>query len=112
MDNNIHYLTCERNSVFRLLMLSAGMMGAFTIVWRGGVFCNAQTANIMLMAIAFGQRRWLDGLYLLIPISAYLLGAIISEALPSPMRHFGFLRWDTYLVGFEIAVLSLSDFFP
>ena len=112
MDNNIHYLTCERNSVFRLLMLSAGMMGAFTFVWRGGVFCNAQTANIMLMAIAFGQRRWLDGLYLLIPISAYLLGAIISEALPSPMRHFGFLRWDTYLVGFEIAVLIIIGFLP
>lgn len=110
--NNTHYLTCERNSVFRLLMLSAGMMGAFTFVWRGGVFCNAQTANLVLMAVAFGQRRWLDGLYLIIPISAYLLGAIISEILPSPLRHFGFLRWDTYLVGFEIIVLIVIGFLP
>ena len=112
MDNNTHYLTCERNSVFRLLMLSAGMMGAFTFVWRGGVFCNAQTANLVLMAIAFGQRNWLAGLYLLIPISAYFLGTIISEILPNPLRHFGFLRWDTYLVGFEILVLIAIGFLP
>ena len=112
MDNNAHYLTCERNSVFRLLMLSAGMMGAYTFVLRGGVFCNAQTANIVLMAVAFGQKRWLDGLYLLIPISAYFLGTLISEILPSPVRHFGFLRWDTYLVGFEIAVLIAIGFMP
>ena len=112
MDNNAHYLTCERNSVFRLLMLSAGMMGAFTFVQRGGVFCNAQTANLVLMAVALGQRRWMDGLYLLIPITAYFLGTVISEILPSPVRHFGFLRWDTYLVGFEILVLIVLGFLP
>ena len=34
------------------------MMGAYTFTLRGGVFCNAQTANVVLMAIAFGQGRW------------------------------------------------------
>ena len=39
------YLVCEQKIIYTLLMASAGMMGAYTYVLRGGVFCNAQTAN-------------------------------------------------------------------
>ena len=106
------YLECERRWVYWLLILVTGWYGAYTFSLRGGVFCNAQTANLVLMAVALGQRRWMDGLYLLIPITAYFLGTVISEILPSPVRHFGFLRWDTYLVGFEILVLIVLGFLP
>ncbi len=106
------YLVCERRSVFALLTLSAGMMGAYTFNLRGGVFCNAQTANVVLMAIAFGAGNWSEGCYYLIPISAYLAGAFLSEILPSPVRRFGFLRWDTYLVAFECLALFAIGFIP
>ena len=106
------YLVCERRSVFALLTLSAGMMGAYTFNLRGGVFCNAQTANVVLMAIAFGAGNWSEGCYYLIPISAYLAGAFLSEILPSPVRWFGFLRWDTYLVAFECVALFAIGFIP
>ena len=110
--NEKKYLVCERRSVFALLTLSAGMMGAYTFNLRGGVFCNAQTANVVLMAIAFGKGNWSGGAYYLIPITAYLAGAFLSELLPSPVRRLGFLRWDTYLVAFEVAVLFLIGFIP
>ena len=110
--NEKKYLVCERRSVFALLTLSAGMMGAYTFNLRGGVFCNAQTANVVLMAIAFGKGNWSGGAYYLIPITAYLAGAFLSEILPSPVRRLGFLRWDTYLVAFEVAVLFLIGFIP
>ena len=106
------YLVCERKSVFALLTVSAGMMGAYTFNLRGGVFCNAQTANVVLMAMAIGQGNWLEGGYYLLPISAYLAGAFLSEILPSPVRRFGFLRWDTYLVAFEVLLLFLIGFIP
>ena len=106
------YLVCEQKAVYALLMASAGMMGAYTYVLRGGVFCNAQTANVVVMAINFGKGDWLGGLYFLIPISAYLLGAFVSEILPSPVKRLGFLRWDTYLIIFEAAVLFLLGFVP
>ena len=106
------YLVCERRSVFALLTLSAGMMGAYTFNLRGGVFCNAQTANVVLMAIAFGQGDWMGGGYYLIPITAYLAGAFLSEILPSPVRRFGFLRWDTYLVAFEMLALFSIGLIP
>lgn len=51
------------------------MMGAYTFNMRGGVFCNAQTANVVLMALAFGKGEIANGVYYLIPISAYIAGA-------------------------------------
>ncbi len=106
------YLACEQKTIYALLMAGAGMMGAYTYVLRGGVFCNAQTANVVVMAISFGKGDWLDGLYFLIPISAYLLGAFVSEILPSPVRKLGFLRFDTCLIIFETAVLFIIGFIP
>lgn len=106
------FLTCEKYRIFELLIFAAGMMGAYTFNLRGGVFCNAQTANVVLMALEFGHFNWMGGLYYLIPISAYLLGAVISEVLPSGIRARRFLRWDTYLIGFEMLVLFGVGFIP
>ena len=66
------YLTCEHVSVFYLLMLTSGIMGAYTYVVRGGVFCNA----------------------------------------PTPIKHYGLFRWDTWLVGFEALILFIIGFIP
>ena len=117
MDSNLdqkgeRFLFCERNVVFALLMAVSGMMGAYTFTLRGGAFCNAQTANIVLMSIAIGQGRWLDGLYFLIPISAYFLGAFLSESLPTPVKSRHFLRWDTWLIGFEMVTMFILGFVP
>ncbi|MCD7844352.1 MAG: DUF1275 domain-containing protein [Oscillospiraceae bacterium] len=106
------YLMCERKGVFELLMISAGMMGAYTYNLRGGVFCNAQTANVLLMSLAFGRGQWARGLYYLIPISAYIAGAFVSELLPNRVKKWGLLRWDTYLIGAEMVALFLIGFIP
>lgn len=106
------FLTCEKYYIFELLIFAAGMMGAYTFNLRGGVFCNAQTANVVLMALAFGKGEIAKGVYYLIPISAYIAGAFISEILPRKVRKIHFLRWDTYLVGFEILVLFMIGFLP
>ena len=106
------YLACEQRGTYALLMMAAGMMGAYTYNLRGGVFCNAQTANIVMMSIAFGKQEWLHGCYYFIPVSAYLAGSFLSELLPSPVKRLGFLRWDTYLVAFETLMLFLIGFIP
>lgn len=106
------YLVCERKSTYALLMAVSGMMGAYTFILRGGVFCNAQTANFVMMAADFGRQRWLSGLYYLIPIFAYFSGAFLSEILPVPVKKPGFLRWDTYLIGFEALILFAVGLIP
>lgn len=106
------YLECERMGIFLILMMSGGIMGAFTYILKGGVFCNAQTSNILLFGMSLGTRQWKHAAYLLLPISAYFLGAILSEILPVYVRKKELLRWDTLLVGIEIAVLLVLGFLP
>ena len=106
------FLACERRTIYLLLMMSAGMMGAYTFNVRGGVFCNAQTANIVLMAVTLGDGNFKDGLYYLIPISAYCLGAFFSEGFPSPIKKLALFRWDTCLIAFEMVILLIIGFLP
>ena len=107
-----YYLACEKYYIYELLILVGGMMGAYTYLVRGGVFCNAQTANVLMMALALGRGERSRGLYYLIPFTAYLLGAMVSEALPTGIRHRRMLRWDTLLIGFEILVLLMMGLVP
>ena len=56
------FLECEKRWVFGVLMLVGGFFGGFTYTIRGGVFCNAQTANVVLFAIELARRNWSSAL--------------------------------------------------
>ena len=87
--NREFFLECEKHWVFWSLILVGGFYGAYTFMARGGVFCNAQTAN-----------------------SAYFMGAILSEFLAKKVKRLRILRWDTILVGLEIPVVLLLGALP
>lgn len=110
--HNKEFLESERLIIFIGLMSVGGFLGAFTYNLRGGVFCNAQTANFVLLAMELGRGSLRGAAYLLIPIGAYFLGAVISEAVPLSLRKTGFVRWDTLLVGFEVIVTFLLGLLP
>ncbi len=106
------FLECERHRVFLLLMMVGGFYGAYTYTVRGGVFCNAQTANFVLLAMALGNLHWGKALYYLIPMTAYLLGTVVSEAIAKPVRRYGIIRWDTMLIIIEIVLVIILGFVP
>ena len=106
------YLECEKRWVFLVLIFVAGFYGGYTLSVRGGVFCNAQTANMALFAVALGKGEWSRAAYYLIPMSAYLLGTVVSEALPKPLRRVHFMRWDTMLTLIEILAVAVVGFIP
>ena len=106
------FLTCERNWVYFTLTAVAGFWGAYTYLLRGNVFCNAQTGNVVLMAMALGSAKWAEALYYLIPLSAYILGAFVSELMPNPVKHHLPVRWDTLLIGIEILAVLLLGLLP
>lgn len=115
LHNELHkefYLTCEKYYIFELLTVAAGMMGLYTYNLRGGVFCNAQTGNIVKMAASLGNGEFGECMYYLIPFIAYILGTVISEILPEKVKLTKFIRWDTLLVGIEIVVLFMIGFMP
>lgn len=79
---------------------------------RGNVFCNAQTGNVVLLGLAIGTGKISQAIYYLIPISAYLAGAFISEIFPNPVKHNLMIRWDMLLIGVEILVVIFPGFIP
>ena len=105
-------LECEKWRTFVLLMFVGGFFGAFTYSIRGGVFCNAQTANFVLSAIALGNGRWNDFLYYFIPMTAYFLGAFISESAPNYVKGNLHIRWDTLFLVIEIFVVIFLALLP
>lgn len=112
MEKEHGYLECEKQWVFRVLILVAGFYGGYTLVVRGGVFSNAQTGNLALFALAVGQANWSKALYYLIPMAGYLLGSMVPEILPKTIRKLHVMRWDTALTLFEILVVMIMGFIP
>ena len=106
------YLECEKHWIFWVLILVGGFYGAYTYSVRGGVFCNAQTANVVLFSMAVGKQDIKMALELLIPISAYFLGTILSEILAKKIKKYQALRWDTLLVGLEIPLVIIMGYVP
>ena len=112
VDKDEEYLECEKTWVYDLLIAVAGWFGAYTFLQRGGVFCNAQTANVVLFSMAIGEGNISRAIYLLLVIGAYFLGAFVSEYLGKSVKKLHFLRWDTLLIGIEILTIIVLGFLP
>jgi len=106
------FLLSEQAWFYHVMILVAGFFGAFTYLLRGNVFCNAQTGNVVLMGLALGQGKVRQALYYLIPISAYIAGAFLSELLPGPVKRHLRVRWDTLFIAVEMAVVLALGFVP
>lgn len=106
------YLACEKNWVFLTLMFVGGCLGAFTYSIRGGVFCNAQTGNMLLMGMALGRGAWSEALYYFIPLSAYTFGSFLSESIAGPIKKLNLIRWDTLFVMIEMAAVVFLGLLP
>lgn len=65
--------------LYLLLALSGGSMDAYSYLFRGKVFANAQTGNVLLMAVHLAGREWkLAGRYAT-PILAFVAGIILAD---------------------------------
>ena len=107
----VRFLECEKRWFFWILIFIGGFYGAYTYSVRGGIFCNAQTANVVLFSMAIGTGDWNRALYLILPISSYFLGTIVSEIFEK-VKIFHHLRWDTVLVGIEIIIVIILGALP
>ena len=105
-------LECEKWWTFVILMFVGGFFGAFTYSIRGGVFCNAQTANFVLSAVALGNGRWNEFFYYFIPMTAYFMGAFISESVPNYVKVHLHIRWDTLFLLIEMLVVVFLALLP
>lgn len=94
------------------LAIVGGFLDAYTYIFRGGVFANAQTGNMVLMGISIEQHNFLRAFYYLIPIAAFFLGVLITEIFKRKFTGARFTEWQHLSLAIEIVLLILVAFLP
>ena len=95
-----------------LLALAGGLLDAYTYLCRGQVFANAETGNIVLLALRLAEGRWGDALHYLLPILAFALGVLAAEFIKGRHRAAGTFHWRHTVLLAEIAVLVIAACVP
>ena len=94
------------------LSLSGGLQDAYTYLFRGKVFANAQTGNIVLLSANIMDGRWDKVLHYLVPLCAFALGVLTAEKMQEHFREMRTLHWRQLVVLCEIVMLFVVGFFP
>ncbi|MEF9940752.1 MAG: YoaK family protein [Lachnospiraceae bacterium] len=102
----------ETFTVGALLAVVGGFLDAYTYILRGGVFANAQTGNIVLLAVNSAQGNGKQAMYYLAPITAFILGISATEFLKKKYSHATFMAWEHMILLLEIALLLVVGFIP
>lgn len=106
------YPQYEQHWIFWALIFVGGFFGVYTFSVRGGVFCNAQTANIALFAMNLGTGNWSRALYLLIPMTAYFSGTVLSEYLNRKLAHNRRIQWGAAFIALDILAIIFLGLLP
>ena len=98
--------------VAMFLSLSGGLQDAYTYFFRGKVYANAQTGNIVLLSHSLFSRQWATALSYLIPLLAFASGILVAELTRIKLQHTKALHWRQIIVLAEILLLFAVGFFP
>ena len=94
-----------------LLAAVGGYLDAFTFV-RFAVFANAQSGNVVLLAINVASGHWHAALLRLAPIGAFIAGVLFVEGLARPSARRLLRRPLRIVLGTEIAGLMVVSALP
>lgn len=95
-----------------ILAVVGGYLDAYTYLVRGGVFANAQTGNIVLLGISLAEGSYLKVLQYLLPIAAFSVGVLISQAIKSKLPKSYHLHWRQIIIAIEMLLLFICTFIP
>ncbi len=108
----LNNVTCESVHLGIMLAIVGGFLDSYTFIERGGVFANAQTGNIVLLAVEASKGNWIQALIPIPPILAFILGVIISEWIKKKSP-FPFIQDSARaILMLEILILFIVGFIP
>ena len=102
----LHRQLSESLAVGMLLAFSGGFMDAYTYVFRGGVFANAQTGNIILLGIHLMEGSFSGAARYLIPIFSFALGVLAAQGMRLGFRNHRHVHWRQACLLIEMAVIG------
>ena len=94
------------------LSLSGGLQDVYTYLFRGKVFANAQTGNIVLMAVHAFAGEWGRVLHYLVPLCFFALGVFAAELMHQKLQNLQRLHWRQLVVLGEVLLLFAVGFLP
>ncbi len=95
-----------------MLALSGGFLDTYTYTLRGGVFANAQTGNLVLMAVKLADADFLSALYYFIPVIAFFLGVLLTEVIKRRFTEREWIQWQHMALLLEFLLLLIIGFVP
>jgi len=94
-----------------LLALSGGCMDAYSYLFRGNVFANAQTGNILLLGVKLAGGEGAAALKYLWPVLAFAAGILIADLARLKLQ-FKKLHWRQSAVLAELISLTIAAMMP
>lgn len=96
-----------------LLALSGGLMDAYSYLYRGEVFANAQTGNILLFSVCLSQGEWAVSVQYAMPVLAFGMGILMAFLVRHRfLNRTEKMHWRQFGVLGEILILTLVAFLP
>lgn len=95
-----------------LLAIVGGFLDTYTFITRDGVFANAQTGNVVLLAIKLASFDWRSSLLYIMPIVAFIAGVMVSEVVKIPRLRKFLYSYRRSILLLECAVLFLVGLLP
>ncbi|ALP37485.1 hypothetical protein ASL14_16110 [Paenibacillus sp. IHB B 3084] len=109
---HLHQVTSESLRLGALLSLVGGFLDTYTFVGRDGVFANAQTGNIVLLAVKAIQGNWGQALAHIPPLIAFSLGVFIAEGIKRKSTHRLTPDWARAILLLEIFIFFIVGLIP
>jgi uncharacterized membrane protein YoaK (UPF0700 family) len=95
-----------------LLAMVGGFLDAYTFISRDGIFANAQTGNMVLLAVKAANREWKSALLFIPPIIAFIFGVLVSEIVKIPQIREVLHSYRRSILILECLVLILVGLLP
>ena len=94
------------------LSVSGGLQDVYTYLYRGKVFANAQTGNIVLLGVNLADGALREACYYLIPIAAFAAGVLAVEMVKRRFYQHPRIHWRQIVVAAECLALFILAFVP
>lgn len=112
MQRKLHGQMSESFLIAGILSISGGLQDAYTYMYRGKVFANAQTGNIVLLAQNLVDRNWSVALRYFSPLLFFALGVAAAECIHMRYQKAQRIHWRQLVLAIEILLLFAVGFFP
>ena len=103
--------TSESIELAALLAVSGGLMDAYSFLFRGRVFANAQTGNIVLLSIQLADGNWGEAGRYALPFLCYVCGLVVAHVVCLHSRNLT-THWRQLSLMLEICILATVAFVP